>query len=323
MKLYKQSVYDVLNDNNKELLDDYLLEQEMNGRAKSTLYQYERDIKGFMCYLFDKEYDKDILDVTKREFQKFFQYVHAAVSEARVNRIQSSLRTMLDFAVESETYDYEINEMRYVKGLKKTVIREPQFLSDLLVTQLIDYLCGHDQFKQALYVSLSYDSAARRNEIIQVRKNGFLHRMTTNKVMGKNKKIFRLFYFSRTQKLAKLWLNQRGEDSVESLWVSNKNGKKEELKYETFNYWCVKFRKVIFLLTGENIDITPQTFRHSAINNYTSGSHSSLKEIGKDRLPLEVVQWMVHHNDVNTTQSYMNTNEADNLIGYLGMNLKG
>lgn len=323
MKLFKQATYDRLNDNNKELLDDYLLEQEMKGLTKSTLYQYEKDIKGFMCYLFDKECDEDILDVTKKEFQKFFRYMHASNSEARVNRFQSSLRTMLDFAVESDSYEYEVNQMRYVKGLQKTVIREPQFLSDSQITMLIEYLCEHEQFKQAVYVSLSYDSAARRNEIIQVKKNGFLDKMVTNKVKGKNKKTFRLFYFSRTQKLARLWLTQRGEDSIESLWISNKNGEKEELKYEIFNYWCLKFRKIIFLLTKEKIDITPQTFRHSAVNNYTSGSHSALKDIGKDRLPLEVVQWMVHHSDVNTTQSYMKNNEAHNLAQYLDLDLRG
>lgn len=323
MKLYSQSVYDKLNDNNKELLEDYLLEQEMNGRAESTLRQYESDIKGFMCYLFDKESDKDILDVTKKEYQKFFQYMHAANSEARVNRFQSSLRTMLDFAVESSDYDYDINEMRYVKGLKKTIVREPQFLSDAQVTQLIDYLCSHKQFKQAAYVSLSYDSAGRRNEIIQVKKNNFMDKKITNKVKGKNNKAFKLFYFSRTQKIVGLWLKQRGEDSIESLWVSSKNGKKEELKYEIFNYWCLKFRKVMLLLTGERIDITPQTFRHSAIDNYTSGTHSSLKELGKDRLSLEMVQWMVHHNDVNTTQSYMRSVEDHNLSQYLGIDLEG
>lgn len=49
MELFDQEVWDnKVKDEDKEALDDYLLELEANGRAVKTRYQYSADIKGFL-----------------------------------------------------------------------------------------------------------------------------------------------------------------------------------------------------------------------------------------------------------------------------------
>ena len=63
--------------------------------------------------------------------------------------------------------------------------------------RLKDELIRREEFQKATMLMLAYDSAARRNEIAQVKKASFYDetRKNTNKVIGKRRKIFPLVYF--------------------------------------------------------------------------------------------------------------------------------
>lgn len=187
---YNDETYDKVNQDSKILLQDYILELKAKGRAIKTIEQYEADIKSFLCYAVENTGNKFMLDMKKRDFRNFFlKMQNDGKSSARINRMQSSLRNILEFAVDDddEYPDYEKNQMKTIKSIEKQHVRDIVFLTDEQVTYLIDYYLEKEEYQKALYISLSYDSAGRRNEILQVEKFSFMDSelSETNEVVGK------------------------------------------------------------------------------------------------------------------------------------------
>ena len=318
---YSPTIFEQVNKENKAILQDYILELKSKRKSDGTIYQYSSDIKMFYCWAFNELDNKSILRMKKRDFRRFFlELQENGASSARINRVQCSLRNLLEFCTEDEDeYDYDINSMKSIKGLQKEEVREIHFLTDEQITIIIDYLLAKKQYQKALYVSLSYDSAGRRNEVFQVLKEGFAEGKRTNMVQGKRGKKFQLMYLSRTREIARLYFEQRGNDDIESLWIVGKGEDRRAAKYETLYNWTVSFRKILEKETGELIEMNPHSFRHSALENYENGTHHSLAEMGKDKLDIQVLKVLANHTSIDTTQSYLKNKDQELLDEAFGI----
>lgn len=320
--LYNKEVYEnKVNKNNKDLLNDYVLELKSKGRSEKTIYQYKSDIKAFYCWL-EKEMDNAyILDLKKRAFRQFFLMLKEnGTSAARINRFQSSVRNLLEFASEDDDeYDYKINAMRSIKGMQGEKVRDIVFLEDRQINIILKRLISEQKYQMALYLSLSYDSAARRNEVLQVKKENFLENNQTNVVTGKRGKKFPLLYFKRTKDIAKKYFEQRGDDNIESLWYAGEGDNRRERSYESLYSWVIVFREILKQETGEYVEINPHSFRHSSLTNYENGTHHTLKELKKKHLPIEVLKVLAHHESIDTTQSYLPNKDEELLAEAFGL----
>ncbi|MED4261954.1 site-specific integrase [Priestia aryabhattai] len=318
---YSPTIFEQVNKENTALLNDYILELKSKRKSEGTIYQYASDIKMFFCWAFNNLNNKFVLDMKKRDFRRFFlELQESGASSARINRVQCSLRNMLEFASEDEDeYDYPINVMKNIKGLQKEEVREIHFLTDEQIDIILNYLINKKQYQKALYLSLSYESAGRRNEVFQVLKDGFLENNKTNIVQGKRGKKFQLLYFSRSKEIAKLYFEQRGSDDIDSLWIVGKGEDRRPAQYETLYNWCMSFRKILFKETGELIEFNPHSFRHSSLTNYENGTHYVLKELGKEKLELNVLKTLANHSDISTTQSYLPNKDAEILAEAFGI----
>lgn len=322
VRLFNEADWENVSDENKDLFEDYMLELESQNKAVKTIYQYKADIRGLLCWLVREKKNKYILDLKRRDFRNFFlKLQRAGTSSSRVNRFQSSIRNLLEYACISEDYSYEVNQMAHIRGLKKAPVREIVFLSDQQVNILLDELLKRKHYQKALFVSLSYDSAARRNEIHQVTKEGFLENNQTNVVVGKRGKKFRLLYFNRTKIIFKLLMRQRGDDNLSTLWTTGKGENKRPLSYEAMYDFIYELREILKTRTGEDIPVNPHCFRHSCLTNLSNGSHYVLSEIGKDKLDLRLLQTLAHHSDISVTQSYIRDDSEEQLANALGIDL--
>lgn len=314
--IYSDDIYSKVNQESKELLKDYILELKVRNRAKKTIEQYEFDCKMFMCYVYDNMNNKSILDLKRRDFRNFFLFLkESGKSAARINRVQSSIRNLLQFAEDDEEIyeDYEVNPMRKIKSVEKEPVREIVFLTDEQVDYLIEYLLEKGKTQKALFVSFAYDSVARRNEISQVEKYSFLDesQSSTNEVVGKRGKKFKLMYSKRTKELAKQWLGERGDDDVDSLWVSYYNGKSRALTYDTFYAWAISFRSILEEKYNVELPLNAHSFRHSGAENYENGSHHSLEYIGKDKLDINELKILMNHESIDITNSYLRNKDQE------------
>lgn len=325
LRLLKPEIYDKVNEDSKELLDDYSLELESQGKSERTIYQYEADIKGFLCWVYENLKNQYILNLKKRDFRKFFlMMIKNGTSGARINRFQSSLRNILEYAVDEDddVYDYDINEMHSLKGMNKKPVRAVVFLEDEQVSFLIDELSKEKDYQLATFVSLAYDSAARRNEIRQVNRENFLKSNATNTVIGKRGKEFRLMYFDRTKEIAKKWLNTR-DDNNKALFIDIVDGKLVRANNNTLYSFILKLRKILKKRYDKDIHIKTHDFRHSALENYSNGTHYILKKMKKKELPLNVLKVIAHHSSIDTTQSYLENHDDDIIENTFGINLGG
>ena len=314
--LYSNEVYEKVNKESKLVLEDYILELKAKGRAVTTIEQYVFDIRMYLCYIYENANNKSILELKKRDFRNFFLMLQeTGKSSARINRVQSSLRNLLEFVVddEDEYEDYYQNPMKKIKSIEKNPTREIVFLEDKEIDYLLNYLIEHNKIQKALYVSLSYDSAGRRNEIIQVEKYSFLDdkKSTTNEVVGKRSKKFTLMYSNRTKEIAKKWLEERVEDDIDSLWVSYYNGEARPLRYETLYAWAISFRSILESEYDKDLPLNPHSFRHSSLENYENGTHHTLKYLGEDRLDINTLRILANHNDISITQSYLKDKDSE------------
>ena len=322
VKYFNETDWKNLSEENRELYDDYMLELESQGKAAKTIKQYGFDIRAFMCYLVKEKRNKYILSLKRKDFRNFFLIMQrSGTSAARINRFQSSIRNLLEFACISEDYNYEVNAMQHIRGLQKEPVREIVFLTDQQVNILIDELLKRKHYQKALWVSLAYESGGRRNELHQVKKNDFLEKNQTNTVIGKRSKKFKLIYFNRSKIIYKLWMKQRGEDDLDTMWVIGKGKNKKPMSYEAMYDFVDEFREILKSRTGEDIPVNPHSFRHSCLTNLENGSHHVLREIGKDSLDIRLLQTLAHHSDISTTQSYIKDDSQEQLANALGIEL--
>lgn len=320
LQIFNKQTYENVNKESIMILEDYILEMKSKKKSKGTIYQYTADIKMFYCWVHDNLNNKSILDIKKREFRNFFLFLEEK-SPARINRVQCSIRNLLEFCTQDdEEYDeYDINIMRNIKGLTREKVRKIEFLSDEQVNVIVNKLLEAEDYQKALYLTLSYESAARRNEVHQVLKEGFLESNKTNEVVGKRGKQFPLIYFSKTKEIAEKYFNERGEDDIESLWVVGSGEKKRAASYETLYNWTMKFRDILETETGEKIDFNPHSYRHSALENYSDGTHYVLQEMGIEKLDINMLKVLANHEDISTTESYLKDKGQEKLFNLFGI----
>lgn len=315
--LYNEDIYNnEVNKNSKLVVEDYIMELKSRGLSEKTIYQYIADIKAFLVYVHNELDNKHILEVKRKEFRRFFLWMQETKkSNARINRMQSSLRNILEYC-ESDDDDYEDytkNQMKGIKSLEKKDVREIFFLTDEQITYLIEHYLNKKDYQRALYISLSYDSAARRGEISQVEKYSFTDRekSSTNILNGKGGKSFVLFYMDRTKDIAEKYLEQRGEDNIDSLWITGTGDNKRPLKYASLYDWVVAFRKILNKEYNENIELNPHSFRHSSAENYSNGTHYNLKEMSRDSLNIDELKVLMNHSSIDITESYLKDKDEE------------
>lgn len=323
-KVFSKEKYAMVCAANKELLNDFVVEMRSNRKKPSTIDQYACDLRMVLCYIYDNMNNTSLLDMSRKDFRniKMWYLTERGVSPARCNRVLSAIHSMMNYAEDDDDYEYEFNRSQKVRGVTREGVKEIVFLEDEQIKRLRDYLIEHKQYMLLALLDLLYDSGGRRKEIWQVKKNGLLERNYTNVVEGKGGKKFPLIYFSRSKESLKLYLDQRGDDLFESLWVVGEGEKRREAGYNAIYDWVMEMRSIISKLEGKPLMITPHSFRHSALQNMKNGTHYICRELKKDKgFSLEELKVYAHHNDTGTTEGYLKPNDNDILAAMFGINI--
>lgn len=322
-RIYTPKKWEEVNKYNKELMEDFLTELKSQKKKKGTIDQYRNDLRIMFIYILDELRNKPVCDLKKKNFRNYLLWLQDKnMSNARINRLMSALRSMLEYATNEEDYedDIEINYASRVKGLEKEKVRKIIFLSMEEIELIYNYLIEHNEYQQATLLGLLIDSACRRREAYQVTKESILEGGNfTNEVIGKRGKKFNLLYNDMTKKAAKLYLEDRGEDNIESLWIVGKGDNKKAASYETLYNWVVGWRKILFELTGETKNFNAHSFRHGALELLSTGEHYICKKLGKEKFELRELQLLANHSDVSTTASYLKDKSKSELLKAFGL----
>ena len=319
-KFFTKEKWDLVNNNNKLILADFLEELKQQKKSSGTIYQYEHDLKIVFIYISEMKNNRSILELNKKDFRGLSIWLSddKKLSSNRVNRIKSAVNSMLTFCEEDDDYDYDINYAKKVKGLKKERVKNDEddffFTFDEFI-KVRDILVNNGNLRDAVLWSIGFDSAGRKNELFQITKHNLINSNKTNIVKGKRGKTFPLVYLDDTKELIKRYLEERGDDNIDSLWYKEYDG----IKYPVTIGWIynriVNISNILSEIRGEKCNIFPHTLRHSRAECLVSGDDPRLKDENgcNKKYSLEQIMVFMHHENVDTTKSYIK-NKDENII---------
>lgn len=326
-KFFTEELWAQVNKENKAILSDFLAEYRQRKKSPGTIKDYYQNLRIVFIYILKELDNKSILELNRKHFRGLSLYFseECNMSPARVNSIQSACNSLLTFCEEDDDYDYEINQSKKVKGLPRERVKDNDknffFTFDEFI-KVRDILVEREKLGLAALWSLSFDSAARRNEIFQVTKHGLLNGNKTNIVVGKRGKKFSLVYLDDTKEIIRQYLEQRGDDDIDSLWVKGSGDHKEQIRPETLYDRILYINKILEEVRGEECNIFFHTIRHSRLECLSQGTDTRLLDENGNpkKFPLEKVQLVAHHSDISTTQCYLKCHDEEEIDEMFGIN---
>lgn len=315
---YTPELWEQVNKENKRILDDFLAEYRQRKKSKGTIEGYFQDLRIIFIYILKELDNRCVLELSKKDFRGLSLYFTdtCGMSASRVNRLKSAINSLLTFCEEDDDYDYDINMSKKVKGVPREKAKDNEdnffFTFDEFI-KVRDILVEKGELQLAVLWSLGFDSAGRRNELFQVTKHGLVDGNKTNIVTGKRGKKFCLVYLDDTRELIKRYLDERGEDDIDSLWVKGTGENKSPITYDAIYNRICSISKILSEVRGEPCEIFPHTMRHSRLECLAQGTDTRLlDENGKPRkYPLEQVQVFAHHESCDTTKMYLKNHDDD------------
>lgn len=317
-RIYTPELWEKVNPENKAVLDDFLAEYKQQKKANSTIEAYYQDGRFILIYVLLHHNNKSILEMNKKDFRNMSLWLsdECNMSANRVNRLKATVNSMLTYCEEDDEYDYDVNYAKKVKGLPRERVKtndDDFFFTFKEFIAVRDKLVEMGDLQTAVLWSLSYDSAGRRNEIYQVKKTGLLNGNKTNIVKGKRGKTFPLVYLGDTRELIRQYLEQRGDDDIESLWINGHDKNKTEVTKDALYNRILKCSKILSEIRGEEVNIFPHSIRHSRLEALSTGQDDRLKNPDGTNKVFDIEQCKVvaHHSDISTTSSYLRCKDED------------
>ena len=325
-RIFSEDKWKQVNKVNKDIMEDFLTEYRQQKKAESTIHAYFEDLRLVLIKILEDFENKSILEMSKKDFRRLnIWFDDSGMSPARCNRIHSVINSLLTFCENDDDYDYDVNQSKKVKGVPREKVKtndDDFFFTYNEFIQVRDILVAQGDLQTAVMWSIFFDSGARRNEVYQIKKDGLLDGNKTNIVRGKRGKMFPLVYLNDTKELIRQYLEERGDDDIESLWVSYRGKVKKPLVNSDVLYdRILKCSQILSQIRGEETNIFPHTCRHSRIECLLRGEDDRLKdENGKNRkFTIEEVMVFVHHSDISTTQSYAKDRSEETINSMFGI----
>ncbi|MDD4779011.1 MAG: site-specific integrase [Tissierellia bacterium] len=311
-RTYSPEEWELVNQKNKDVMDDFLEEYKQRKLKKGTIDSYFQDLRIIMIYVKNFCGNKCVLELGKKDFRRLSIWLSEdlQLSSARVNRMMSATRSMLSYCEDDDETEYENNVARKVKGLPKEPVKtneEDFFMTYDQVMRVREELLKRGKIQLCLLHMLLFDSGGRRNEVYQVKKQDMVEGNKTNTVVGKRGKVFPLVFLNDTRELARQFFEKRGIDKIDSLWVVGKGENARKVTYNTLYSRVVAISEILSELEGREINIFPHSYRHSRTECLLQGQDPRIIDVatGKPKkFTLEEVQLFLHHSDPKTTQGY-------------------
>lgn len=279
-----------LSINNQAILDEFIdriwLEE---GLARNTLDSYRQDLAQFAAWL-EKDAAKDLLQVEQFDIQRYLA-VRFPVSKPRsISRLIASLRRLYRFALRenkiAQDPSLQIESPKLPRSLPKSLSEED--VESLLGAPNLDDPIG---LRDRAMLELLYASGLRVSELVGVKVTEVSLSEGVVRVTGKGSKT-RLVPMGE---VAVDWLTRYLKEArpailekrlSDSMFVTQRGA---AMTRQAFWYLIKRYA----LLAGINKPMSPHVLRHAFATH--------LLNHGAD---LRVVQMLLGHSDISTTQIY-------------------
>ena len=299
------------NDWNKKIVNKFLKQQHLSDK---TLKQYTSALKIFVRYVRDEFDNKPIHKLKARhalDYQNYLMELQLSSNAVKFKRSAvSSLCNYIELYYGEDYPEFRNIFNKAIPNPPKELVREKNVVAKEDIETLVKELEKQGEYQMIAYFLLSYNTGARRAEIAQMKKEFFDMPKVKNKDYyatpeirgkgrGKGGKKIKLMYDEATRQAVLRWLEIRGEDDNEFVFVRKfKNGETKELSPDAFNGWFTnKFNKIL------GYTLTPHALRRSR------ATHLVVDE-GKD---INSAKVLLNHNSTETTSIYVMKDDSDEL----------
>ncbi|MFK7967863.1 MAG: site-specific tyrosine recombinase XerD [Rickettsiaceae bacterium] len=276
------------------------------GIAKNSLLSYKRDLEDFQEFL--KQYKLTEAEVKDSDISKFIaELAKSGISARSINRKISTLKTYFIFLISENHTDY--NPVLVV-DLPRYISKLPEFLSIDDIRILLEY-CMRDNSPDGIrlnaMIHLLYASGMRVSELVSVKitditsGNNFSKIRTSFMIKGKGSKERIIVINEQAQKALMQYLKIRNsfclnksQKSKSYFFVSSST-----VGHMTRQNFALLLKKASLNAGLDPERISPHALRHSFA--------SHLLENGAD---LRVIQELLGHSDISTTQIYTHVQTA-------------
>lgn len=264
--------------------------------SKNTVSSYITDIRSFFKYLYEKKYedilcisDNDVFKVQENDIINYIAFLTETYNSSSINRHISALKTFFKFLViNGDIKDNPMTNVVHTKTEKKL----PMFLSIEEVDKLLNIPLENDfDYRNKAMLEVMYATGVRVSELVNLKISDISLENSTIRTVTKGNK-------ERVMPLgdyALYYLKEYLENHRNNLL-------KKRINDYVFlnNHGNVYSRQALFLLikklandVGVKKEISPHKLRHSFATH--------LLENGAD---LRVIQEMLGHSSINTTEIY-------------------
>ena len=168
---------ELINDNNKQLLDDFVEYLQSTDKSDGTVKGYISDIQIFYVWLLEKANNKNFTDITKRDIIKYQNYLvnELDCSPNRTRRLRAALSSLSNFIenILDDEFPNFRNIINKIPAPAKETVREKTVLEDEEIQELLDYLVDKKQYQKACVLALAWASGSRKSELLRFKLEYF------------------------------------------------------------------------------------------------------------------------------------------------------
>lgn len=317
--IVEEGNYDLVLEENKELLDEFCDYLNSIDRSDLTIKGYISDIKIFFIWNLEHNKNKFFVDFTKRDMIKYqnFMLNNMKLSSNRIRRLRASISSLSNYieAILDEDYPQFRNIINKIPAPEKQEVREKTILQDEDVQKLLDSLVEKGEYQQACALALAWASGSRKSELLRFKVSfftdenviyGSLYKTPEKiKTKGRSKKGKPLNKFVLKNKFKPyfdLWMQEReklGVENFDEIFVIKKIDGWQPMKESSLNYYAQQFSNFL------NVDFYFHCLRH----NFTT-------ELIKAGIPAEVIKDIVGWSSLDMVNLYTDIKIDDRLGDY-------
>lgn len=305
-----------VNKENRKMVEEYL--KQSTQLSDQSIKQYTSALRIYFYWVAKNKDNKNFWEIKPRDFLLYQNWlVELGLSSSGIRFKRSSVSSFNNY-IETYYLDEYPSFRNYVNKAialpPKTYINEKNPLTLEEYEKLCSTLEEKELWQQLAYIRFSFSTGARRAEVRQLKKEiisyepRVIEREDGSKVYsykthpirckgrGKIGKVRTLQFDDVAMNSLKKWIEIRGEDDNEYVFVSKQNGKYEQVGENGFNSWSETYFEPI---VGRRFH--PHLLRETRATTL-------VVEQGKD---INVAKKLLGHESSETTQIYVIRKDSD------------
>jgi len=322
-----EEMYQLCNEYNKKIVEEFI--DNSDELSPKTKPQYRSSLRIWINYIREYCDNKPLPTVESIDYKKYQSWLYnSGLGESAIRFKRSSVSTLNNYIMLYYQKQYPTFRNFVNKGIKVPSLGEVNKKVPLTPTEytfLCDKLEEMEEWEKLAYLKFTYSTGCRRTESSLLLKEvaNYIPKKSTVKVKDEDGKetsievssyrthnirckghgalgvVRKLQFSEEAMEALKKWLEVRGEDDCEFMFVCKDKDGVHARQPENFNYWC---KKLFTLIVGRRVH--PHLFRESRATNLVLHSGKTL----------ETAQKLLGHKSVETTKIYVireDTDDAD------------